>query len=277
MVISVTNDSFDIFSYPGFLVFDEDMNQVGQEEVMFFGIGSESVHFVEHTLENIQTGELYPLNMELWTGFYEELACTFGGEAILIPDQCADINFWFNAGGGQSFEEDFSYNILDLEGLVVQSGVIPVSSDSLYHAFSFCLDPGCYTLQISTFDAVISNDLYFGVYHLMSNEDNGGVASAGSVMEEFEFSVYDNCIVTDVPKKELDHVVIYPNPTLGNDVFLVGLGLDEIQVYAPDGRLLVTKNVNGDTSLDIEALPSGLYIIRSTNQLFKETRLVVQR
>jgi hypothetical protein len=78
--IVVSNYSSDIFSYPGFILYTEEMDTVAIETVNYYGIGWDQTHFLNiiHPIDLPFEGIL-----ELHTGFYESQVCTF---SILIPD-----------------------------------------------------------------------------------------------------------------------------------------------------------------------------------------------
>lgn len=72
--IQVSNYSSDIFSYPGFILFTENMDTVAIETVNYYGIGWDQTHIMEiiHPFELPFEGIL-----ELHTGFYSYHACSF--------------------------------------------------------------------------------------------------------------------------------------------------------------------------------------------------------
>ena len=78
--ILVSNYSSDIFSYPGFILFDNNMDTLAIETVNYYGIGWSQTHIL-----NIVQSFTLPFEgiLELHTGFYNSQVCTF---PILIPD-----------------------------------------------------------------------------------------------------------------------------------------------------------------------------------------------
>lgn len=78
--IEVSNYSSNIFSYPGFILFDENMDTVAKETVNYFGIGWDQIH----SMTIVKPFDLpFEGKLELHTGFYSNYACTF---PIIIPD-----------------------------------------------------------------------------------------------------------------------------------------------------------------------------------------------
>lgn len=78
--IMVSNYSSNLFSYPGFILFTEEMDTIAMETVNYYGIGWDQTHYLEiiHPFDLPFEGII-----ELHTGFFETQVCTF---PILIPD-----------------------------------------------------------------------------------------------------------------------------------------------------------------------------------------------
>lgn len=78
--IQVSNYSSNIFSYPGFILFNTNLDTVAFETVNYYGIGWDQTH----TLDIIHPFNLpFEGTFALYTGFYESLACTF---PVVIQD-----------------------------------------------------------------------------------------------------------------------------------------------------------------------------------------------
>lgn len=78
--IEVSNYSNNIFSYPGFILFDLNMDTIAKETVNYYGIGWNQIH----SLNIVQPIDLpFEGFLELHTGFYYSHLCTF---PITIPD-----------------------------------------------------------------------------------------------------------------------------------------------------------------------------------------------
>ena len=83
--IEVYNDSWDnLFSYPGFILFNSFGDTIAVEEVNYYGIAEESVHLLE-IQQNSQITESFYL--QLHTNFYENLICEWF--ELSISDNCA--------------------------------------------------------------------------------------------------------------------------------------------------------------------------------------------
>jgi hypothetical protein len=75
LTIQASNNSTNIFSYPGFILFDNNQDTIAIETVNYYGIGN---YFQPHTLDIIEPIHLpFEGYLELHTLFYGSLACTF--------------------------------------------------------------------------------------------------------------------------------------------------------------------------------------------------------
>jgi len=91
LTVEVSNYSSNIFSYPGFILFNMNMDTMAIETVDYYGIGWEQIHSL-----NI----VHPINLpfdgilELHIGFYESLACTFPiSISDTTPTLIDEVNF----------------------------------------------------------------------------------------------------------------------------------------------------------------------------------------
>jgi hypothetical protein len=96
--IQVSNYSSVLFDYPGFILFDSNLDTIAKETVTYFGI---SVGPQPHTL-NIVAPLVLPFSgfLNLYTGFYDSLACSF---PFTIPDTITGINNTERNGGIKIF------------------------------------------------------------------------------------------------------------------------------------------------------------------------------
>jgi len=106
LTIYASNRSSNIFSYPGFILLDDNMDTVAIETVNYYGIG---VYPQPHKLE-IVGPLILPFEgfLELHTLFFEEYACTF---PLSIPDtltvgtreNLSDVNFLVSPNPANDF------------------------------------------------------------------------------------------------------------------------------------------------------------------------------
>jgi len=94
LTIYVSNPSTELFDYPGFALFDLNMDTIAKETVVYFGISQGPQ---PHTL-NIMSPLLLPFTgfLNPYTLFYDSLACSF---PFYIADSTTSISK-INAGNG---------------------------------------------------------------------------------------------------------------------------------------------------------------------------------
>lgn len=81
------NHSSELFDYPGFVLFDNNMDTIAKETVMYFGIGT---GFQPHTLDIVAPLNLpFTGKLNLYVLFYAEQTCSF---PIYIPDTATGIS-----------------------------------------------------------------------------------------------------------------------------------------------------------------------------------------
>jgi len=79
--LEVSNSSSNIFSYPGFILFNEELDTIAIETVNYYGIG---LYPQSHILEKVAPMNLpFYGSVELHSGFYSNYECTF---PIIIED-----------------------------------------------------------------------------------------------------------------------------------------------------------------------------------------------
>ncbi|MCF8405541.1 MAG: T9SS type A sorting domain-containing protein [Bacteroidales bacterium] len=81
ITIEAANHASYIFPYPGFILFDANNDTIAKEAVNYFGIG----YFYQAHMLELKAPFSLPFDgyLELHTGFYNEMACTF---PFHIPD-----------------------------------------------------------------------------------------------------------------------------------------------------------------------------------------------
>jgi hypothetical protein len=84
LTLYADNHSSELFDYPGFVLFDSNMDTIAKETVAYFGIGS---GFQPHTLDIVAPLNLpFSGTLNLYILFYAEQACSF---PIYIADTAA--------------------------------------------------------------------------------------------------------------------------------------------------------------------------------------------
>jgi hypothetical protein len=194
LIVQVTNNSGDIFSYPGFILYHPNGDTLAVETVNFFGIGgthAAALRIVSNTANEIDDGVL-----ELWTGFYDSLACVFSVSESFCPDTgCHQFIFSLGNFGGALTQGDFSYSITGQNGNVLALESFFFNDTIQQFSDTVCLLNGDFTLGLAT-DNAAGGQLYYSLQELDS-------ANWGAYLSEFypfgspplerPFSVYKKC------------------------------------------------------------------------------------
>ena len=91
-----------------------------------------------------------------------------------------------------------------------------------------------------------------------SNDFGSGRIDALAAINEVG---YDAIHETETPQ-----ALVYPNPSIG-DFTIQCEGMRQIDIYAVDGRLVKSTEVNSD-QYQIKGLPKGVYLLKITTERF---------
>jgi hypothetical protein len=81
----------------------------------------------------------------------------------------------------------------------------------------------------------------------------------------------------EVPQLELsEKITVFPNPTTAMVYFQTDTNLvdERISVFNLSGQLISEKKINGDNSLDLSDISSGVYLIQFTNKNVKSFKII---
>lgn len=262
IMLEVSNESENFFSYPGFRVYNEDDELIAEETVNFFGIAEESIHELVPLVE-ISPDEPYNLRVELWVNFYESLACNIEvGERVILPTENACVDLFFEAYfGGQegTAELNFILQIINESEEVVFTENFGLSEEESFHfsEMSDCLGPGCYRLVLTTNDAVISTTGNLILYSdLWTNLPNIEIVQGASV--EADFSLW-SCGINSTGRIEKNQVSIFPNPVGDSFRFTEPVPSGLINIYDSRGALVDQFMYQKGSEISSSDYPSGLY------------------
>lgn len=79
--------------------------------------------------------------------------------------------------------------------------------------------------------------------------------------------------------KELElgkNLKVYPNPTTSKIYFSNSeiISDSEVKIYTTSGELIAQKKINSDMSINLESLPSGIYLLEFTNKKIKSFKII---
>ncbi len=194
LLVQAVNQSNDIFSYPGFILYHPNGDTLAVEAVNFFGIGGTHVaqlRILSNTGNEVDDGVL-----ELWTGFYDSLACIFPVSESFCPDSsCQEFIFSLGNFGGALTQGDFSYSITAQNGNVLASESFFFNDTIQQYRDTVCLPNGSYTLGLAT-DNATGGQLYYTVEELVPDSWGAYISEFypfGSPPLERSFSIFIKC------------------------------------------------------------------------------------
>ena len=203
LLVQVINNSSDIFSYPGFILYDTNGDTIAKETVFYFGIGQEHISEMSLLPDALIVGDTFQGTLELWTGFYTSLACTFEISEPLCRDTiCHTLVFDLTNFGGALVVADYTYTIVDDLGGVQVSKAFSLMDTVQHYADTLCLPGGAYTLAVSTDDNPTGGQPYIYLYELISSFSASHVGNSinqASDTTYIPFVLYGKCpgIVND--------------------------------------------------------------------------------
>lgn len=266
VVISVENNSSQLFDYPGFVLINSDGDTVAKEMVNYFGIGSQSVHTLEvyggmqDPLQNFQ-GQL-----QLHTLFYDELACSWNlDQSLCASEPCDSLIIGFENWGGALVLGDFAWSVLDSNDVVIESGTLTMDPELQYWQRGFCVSPGAYSYTLSALGEPS------GGGPTMTVSASSWFSWAGSSQpfnwEEpnvMEVPFYLQCIDSESPSgttfssDEAELLVLRQADQL---TLRSSQNIREVELISMDGKSMGTFVCNS-TEFHLPTLPEGIYMVK---------------
>ncbi len=266
LVLHALNQSTTLFDYPGFVLLGDNGDTLASETVNFFGIGLESVHTLEILPGTIMPTSPFNATLHLWTGFFDEQACTWDlSVALCQPDSCSEMLVYIGNTGGALSLGSFTY-IIRANGIPITSGALTLTAEQQFTQDTVCLQPGDYEVQLIPEQDPTGGQLYYGVGH--PNGIQGPSASVSSTApDEVAFTCYGPCIeevqiireVTDVAR-----LVISMESGLATLIRTDGRALGELRVLDVNGRLVMALDETKDRlQFTTGNWATGLYVLQA--------------
>jgi hypothetical protein len=265
--ISVMNHGTAYYSYPGFIVFNTNGDTVAKESVNLFGIGPASES--RHTLKiypGMVTTSSFSGTLQLWSGFYSNLECSYNLSFELCPDTCQVVYPFIANFGGAISQGTVNWTMLNATSTVVASGSWTLDNQNQDDKDTVCLIPGNYTLQVSGSPGPLGGQPWYGMtsdFNSSPNPQKPYLASA----DQMTFKTFKNCIITSVN-----------NPHISSDIKLISQDgfidisrannkvIGEVAVYSINGQLSWSADIKSSAyRIDLRYLPSGIYIVKMKN------------
>lgn len=265
IVVNVTNTASG-FDYPGFVLLDEDGDTIAVETVNLFAISGESWHTLTvHPDANIPSGT-FNGQLQLWTNFYAELACTWTVEEQLCPeDDCVTIfPYLINTGNGIALG-DFEWTITDANEAIAASGTFTLTKELPSVQEEVCLPVGPYTFSVTSMQEPTGGQLTMGVGGLEWSADVNQPLPQVIPTGPLSFNLVPACFngpntLEEEPKQPLPFIV--RNEPTGLEVIAIdGSKLGDVTLLDALGRVVSTSKVNGDRVL-LPVATMGAYILQ---------------
>ncbi|MBX2973034.1 MAG: hypothetical protein KF797_08020 [Flavobacteriales bacterium] len=266
IVVHVTSSAIG-FSYPAFVLLDEQGDTLAVETVNLFAIGSESWHTLTvHPGAAVPVGN-FNAQLHLWTGFFSELACTWELPLDLCPAQeCVTVFPYIQNLGGAIALGTCSWHIMD-DGGEVASGQFVLTQEQQMDQDELCLPPGRYRMSAASDQQPTGGQLYFGVF--------GGASEWGPFMPLASVPPMPLLIDLLVPCSDGTNG-IGARPTEAHliiastaDGLLIraprGEQLGIVRLFDSRGSLVGTHTVAGD-HIVLRPRSSGMYVIQAAGQ-----------
>ncbi len=265
--VHVFNNSQTLFDYPGFVLL-QGTDSIARETVNYFGIAGESFHTLSLVDgATIPTGP-FQAQLHLWTGFYQQQACTYDLTVDLCPPApCAPMLVYLNNFGNGLINDTLDWQMLDVNNAVLGAGTFALGGGVQNDYDTLCVPPGDYTLSVTN-DTFTGGQPFFGVS--TPGSINLGMQQPyqfDNLPDILSFTFFGPCVdpnntVSDVPGR-IDLKV-----WTVNDLLVIDAGtsrtigafwlLDAMGRDLRNGRL--SSNTGG---LSLSGLAPGAYILRT--------------
>lgn len=272
IVLKVTNSDIG-FDYPGFVLLDANGDTLAVETVNFFAIGTESWHTLNvHLDADIPTGS-FPAHLHLWTGFFQELACTWELDVDLCSlDDCVSIYpYLINTGGGEALGQ-FTWTILDADQGTTASGTFTLTEELQSVQEEVCLPAGAYSMVVAPLQAPTGGQLFMGVAGVEWSADVSQPLPQVIPTTPLPFTVVPACwdgpnTINNGTAQATDLVI----QTISGGFEIShsdGKALGVVTVSDALGRVVYTTRTNG-VRLQLPVEVTGVYVIQAGTQRVK--------
>lgn len=251
------------FSYPGFLLLNAQGDTLAKETVNFFGIGSIQTHLMAVKPGMITSAE-FEGTLELWTLFFDTLACTWTDTFRLCPDSCFEVYPTFANFGGALVTGSIGWSMLDSNNMVVGTGTFELNDTTQMDEDTLCLTPGHYTLMLDS-TGPVGGQPYVSLRSPFYGSQLQWQFTGNS--DEFPFVFFNACIdrstsIAETPEGMDPNLLIF-----ASDKRIMILStktpIGMVQVYDLRGRLVHASHESGQqATLSLRGQASGIYLVR---------------
>lgn len=246
--VNVSNASIG-FDYPGFILFDANGDTLAKETVELFAIGEESWHSLRiHPDADVPSGA-FTGRLELWTGFYNDLACTWEQSFDLCPaSECVTVYPYLGNFGDALVTGSFSWSVNNNAGPVM-NGTFTLAGENQSDMADVCLSPGSYAFVVTPLQEPGGGQLYMGVGGAAWSDDVQQILSPATPSAPLVFDVLPGC----------------SDGTNGVDELNDRAGSLDIRTYAGGLDLRTMNGISLGAVTLVDAVGRTIYEIRTTS------------
>ena len=260
------------FDYPGFILLDADGDTLAQEVVDFFAIGNESWHTLQIPPGTIIPDGTFSGALQLWTGFFSELACTWAVTLDLCPAaECVTVEPYLANYGGAIVLGDFAWSIADGTEEVA-SGTFTLTNEDQMALAEACLAPGPHTFTLTPLQEPMGGQLVIGVNAEGWTSSIQQPFPQGIPAEPLAFDVVPGC--SDTPNaitadKEVSAPVVIATRAGAMELRATDGGrLGSVSVHDLVGRTIFQKDILTDR-VTVSVPATGAYLVSTRSKVQK--------
>lgn len=265
VVHALNTNTQELFDYPNFILLDANGDTIAVETVELFGIAADSYHTL--TLADGVAPPTGPFlgTLQLWTGFTTELACEWTATFDLCPPApCAPVFATLNNLGNALAIGTFQWTIYDEQLNVAASGQFELTDTVQYDEVGTCLPPGEYTMITTPDQEPTGGQVYYGV---LANGFYSGPNQALTdlPLPPMPFTFYQECSEggNSIPEVAPSVFSAYCSGDQLRIQRTDGGRIGAVQVFGPDGRLLIQGSSVGSTLTLPLSTAAGVLVLRT--------------
>ncbi|NNC95175.1 MAG: hypothetical protein HKN92_06390 [Chitinophagales bacterium] len=271
IIVDVSNQSSQIFSYPAFVLLNDQGDTLAKEVVNYFGIGNSQTHILQ-VLDTSVSAQILNARLQLWVQFYDTVLCEYNMEVNLCPDSCFNLYpFIANYGGAININSYF-WSILDDDSITVANGIFELTNQNQFDQDTICLTVGDYTMKIEDYIHT-GGQIWTGMN--MNSLTGFSYPAVQSGFSKY-FRLFQNCpsginSIESLPSNSHFEIIVRSNSL---SIFSKEQSkMERITMLDSGGRIVYTSSSHSfKHEIDISKLNSGMYFLWIENSLQKECK-----
>lgn len=265
LLVHVLNPTATVFDYPGFVLLADNGDTLAKETVNAFGIGQETYNIMTIPVGTAMPASPFNATLQLWTGFYQDLACSWELPIGLCPpDSCTRVLANVQNYGGGPATGTFLYNVRE-GGTMVANGSFLLTDGQQSDQDTLCLPPGHYLMEIIPQQGPNGGQLHFGVDRAFA-VPGPHAPVIWTTLSAVAFTLYEHCIdIGQGLSETMPALLGAARSATGMELFTTdGRALGQIQVFDAQGRLVRTADEpRSQRTFNTAGWARGLFVFRT--------------